>query len=1511
MKSSESKNELNPLRGFACLDRDSICGSKSRKGDAAGKPKWDGPMLMFGVDDDFIASFEDKAITVVPFDDAMSGGGEKTGRSFKLEFTAVKAVAAGRRAPKTLFAIDTRGDLWSVSFDAGGELEEPRVDKLADCDDAPIDDIVALRRRIILQRRGDRGEYSIESLDRRSGKTEYVGTFKLEPELAALDSERFDLLIGRRQGEIQLLAPEGAGSDEYTVEPLPMERLTAATVLSGTHLVFARKGGHLNKVDMRAVSAVAVAPDPYDRICYALRAILKRCGCDCNCDGDGKPGDSGGDDRPGQDEPCDDRHSAKLGFTAYHLYRSGAYIVATDRSVTRMAVLDDRLNILLERKVDRGGARVMMGQPHTQRFALDLPRKAQLEAWALDDYVASLVPRLPDHIELGPRLPASSVTYWGQRHSRALANPTVKVCLFPVIEPGQAYNDADMTKLIDQVSAKIFTKVDDYYDENSFGEVAMDFTTFGHDIGGNRKPLVLPNAMASYWWETYRGGGLTAVMPADWANPIAFDGTEALEIQANPRAGAVKSYDLPFAAMWTSVSAGSFPVDINFDGSETLQLTIETQAGDAEVLDVNFPAANFTVNQGDDIGAFLTDLGNHVTAAIRTAEAALPGSPTLVQDMVFRRFRSSSDDTQFGQLQAQFRIEPSAPAAVTQKGRVSITTPGAVGQALSDAGLVSGASRSGEPTSAFQVRNYFREVLRAAQVDAGEGIDANTEYFNTTVTTDEDTMAQELTVNVNLSRDTGGEFATMEVLSSTGLGGTGWDTAAPNPGSASNPNNTNALKDIISLADDTFTAALEHLRATTAWNRSAVEAMFDDFDVMMIAHVGAPHPGIPAADQWSAADPVDFANKRMYARGYFARDTNPPGGEDPVQMGTRTIIGQKFASFGSAGMNSEAGVMAHELGHALGLPDLYPANGYRDDVMYISPWAMMGGGNGNFHHFCGWSKWKLGWVADDPDPNINRTIFVDMPGADSVTQTDAWLVPIEYWDNAMRQDVRDEVGGATEIGQLMKLNIGSDGGVTAFLELRARGDTFSQNLNPQPTVIASNGLDPDSDQSWAVNGKYRRDVHLLNTGAELRATGDTWDFATAPEFPIKGCVAEVVDTRTVRGTIPVYRVRVTREQAEYVDLHFQDHVPAWKSPDIYVDWRANNTNPNEPRTYPVGTPVDQGEAVRFPSSGIEPHFVVARVHNGGNVRAEDVKVRWFVCDPPGAGDDGRWVNRGTETIPEVGPGDNEIVPFDWDVDSTVNAHQCLRMEIIDWTIPAEVDPATGDTVALASDDVKLQNNNAQQNVSSFEALAGSPYAPIDFPMQVHNDRLQTEVCALVPDNLPYGAKLTISPAEWAIPTGEARVFQCRLELDEAIIRPGCDNDSGFLLTALRRDEESDANWGSCFYHIRPRYKTKLALERGSWIHGQVVIHGHLSPDTETAIDLADDLPLHVQIRLMADGPDGGTTWHTVGVNGDGSFLLNTIVAESKSLVAQAWFDRTVRLGSSVSNELEVHHTVIK
>jgi hypothetical protein len=629
---------------------------------------------------------------------------------------------------------------------------------------------------------------------------------------------------------------------------------------------------------------------------------------------------------------------------------------------------------------------------------------------------------------------------------------------------------------------------------------------------------------------------------------------------------------------------------------------------------------------------------------------------------------------------------------------VTITAPASASAPLLALGLTGTGARSGVLTSRNAIVDYLHECLDAALFDAGEGVGLNDPQLSSTVDATEDIATQTVRVEISLTPEKGGAGAQISVESSGGLAASGWAAATPVPGSTSTANNRNTMRDHVALANDVFTAALDHLRATGPWDPNAVRSLFAGFDAMMIGFVGACPTSVPAADRWSSVDPVDFARLRMFVRYHQATDQhNPNPADPPVTMATNLLIGQRFNQF-------DPGVMSHEIGHGLGLPDLYFATGFRDDVQYVDRWCQMAGGNSRFNHFCAWSKWSAGWIVESADPALNRVVDVPMPSPSGVTETEAWLVPVEYWDNTIRADVQAAVGSSLPIVQMMKVHLGSDGGIVDLVELRARGHAYSQQLPPTPAVIVTNVLQPGTDVRWAVNGLYRRSAHLLNNGNELTAVGDTWDFASGQEFPLKGCRATIVDLRTIRGgTVPICRLQIEREAAEFIDLHFQDNIPSWRSPDVWVDWRGDNADPAVPRVYPEGTPTDQGEVVRSPGSGTEPHFVVARPHNAGNVRAEDVKIRWFICDPPGAGDHGRWVERDTKTIPQIDGNNSGIIPFEWAGDPSTNGHQCLRAEIIDWTIPTGVDPATGDTVALSSDDVRLQNNMAQKNVDEFEA----------------------------------------------------------------------------------------------------------------------------------------------------------------------------------------------------------------
>jgi len=1146
--------------------------------------------------------------------------------------------------------------------------------------------------------------------------------------ITALDPDRHDLLlaIDARRGAHIAGFPPNSDSDVLQLTTLDVDlRATAILAVNDQWLAVARKGGEV--MQLRNHSTTSLHTPTAEELCRRLRLLLKQCGCHCHrhrpsgpkpCDcrndatrppgsGPARPGGQtgdpgGGGGRPGggrpgggtivDDEPCEERKRAYLTWSPAALLHAGRYLVAVAAGGKRLAVLDRDLNLMFERSLGAQGGLSAVGN-RTDRLLTMRRGTGRLEILALENYVRGL--RAIDVLAPGRRRPdpslANPVVYRGRRVRPASPNPHLRVCVFTVTEPGQPFGDPDQAKMQALMQPNVYDVNFDYYLENSFQTLETEFSVFGVHLGAPRPPLVLPRSFASYFYDDYRPGGLEAIMPGDWASPPVLDGTESMTVHTEPAFGTGNDYDIPFAALWTTRTHAAYPVAINFTGTETVQLEVQDQTGTLRNLNVAFGSLALNHMQGDDEPTFLNALGQHVTNAIRAAETAA-GSPVVVQGVIFRRIRQNDDDTQFGRLQGQIRVV----AGGVQKGRVTLTPPGVLPAVLTAIGFGGAGSRSGVLTSAGQIGNYFTECLHAARYDAGEGLGLNDPQLDATVETEENVAALEVRVRINLATNKGGSGAQITLVADSGLAGLGWPAAVPILGSESTANNRNTMRYHQDLANDIFTAAMDHIRATGPWDPDAVRAQFADFDAMMIGFVGACPATVPVADKWNSTDAADFGRLRMFVRSHQATDLNSPDPDDPVTMGTDLLIGQRFNQFDPA-------VMSHEVGHGLGLPDLYFANGFRDDVDYIDRWCQMAGGNSRFNHFCAWSKWAVGWIVEDPDPALNRVVEVPMPDPSGPTTTEAWLYPVEYWDNTIRDDVEAAVGNAIPIGQLMKVNLGSDGGVVDLIELRATGQNFSLQLPATPAIIVTNVLQPGTDRRWAVNGLYRRSVHLLNEGRELHAAGDRFDFAAAPEFPVKGTVVELMELQSIRGgSIPIARVRVVREAAEFIDLYFQDNVPSWRSPDIWVDWRGDNADPAVPRVYPEGTPTDQGETVRFPSTGVEPHFLVVRPHNAGNVHAEDVKVKWFICEPPGAGDDGRWVERDTMTLPQVNNGAWEIAPFTWNVDPATNDHQCIRGEIVDWTIPSAVDPTTGDTLALGSDDVILQNNNAQKNVFDFE-----------------------------------------------------------------------------------------------------------------------------------------------------------------------------------------------------------------
>jgi len=133
-----------------------------------------------------------------------------------------------------------------------------------------------------------------------------------------------------------------------------------------------------------------------------------------------------------------------------------------------------------------------------------------------------------------------------------------------------------------------------------------------------------------------------------------------------------------------------------------------------------------------------------------------------------------------------------------------------------------------------------------------------------------------------------------------------------------------------------------------------------DFLFIIITMRRAPEGFFPSA----YGKPTGFSN--LWSEGdveIITDDTSLSG--KPIKIKGERGTTQCVNSFERA-----VGVMAHEFGHALGLPDLYDVSydGPEDDAAGIGKWGVMGQGAAGWYGndgpvpFCAWSREQLGWT---------------------------------------------------------------------------------------------------------------------------------------------------------------------------------------------------------------------------------------------------------------------------------------------------------------------------------------------------------------------------------------------------------------------------------------------------------------------------------------------------------------------------------------------------------------------
>jgi M6 family metalloprotease-like protein len=181
--------------------------------------------------------------------------------------------------------------------------------------------------------------------------------------------------------------------------------------------------------------------------------------------------------------------------------------------------------------------------------------------------------------------------------------------------------------------------------------------------------------------------------------------------------------------------------------------------------------------------------------------------------------------------------------------------------------------------------------------------------------------------------------------------------------------------------------------------------------------------------------------------------TGPPG--NIFWSHRANVEGRRYVTTGEI---ERIGVLCHEFGHTLGLPDLYPKKGEREG---FGPWcAMAGGYRGKYpKSFCAWSKTRLGWC---------RPIVVDAATPQKLVlrpiQThpdDAVLVPLNATDGVGAEflllENRAAAGNDAE-GQpglfIWRITRRPDSGGFPHFELKLPGPEDDKNANRATRRVA-------------------------------------------------------------------------------------------------------------------------------------------------------------------------------------------------------------------------------------------------------------------------------------------------------------------------------------------------------------------------------------------------------------------------------------------------------------------------
>jgi M6 family metalloprotease-like protein len=419
--------------------------------------------------------------------------------------------------------------------------------------------------------------------------------------------------------------------------------------------------------------------------------------------------------------------------------------------------------------------------------------------------------------------------------------------------------------------------------------------------------------------------------------------------------------------------------------------------------------------------------------------------------------------------------------------------------------------------------------------------------------------------------------------------------------------------------------------------------------------------------------------------------------------------GWKLMAGGALNLASTDPHVTNLTGRMIGLMDLFAYPDVTVARPFVGPWSHMSDKDHNVH-VMGWEKWRVGWLDETGTATGKTLTRVNKPPvATPIVNQTFTLSPID--DNS-------------NTGKMVVIEIGDRLHYTA--EYRRQQNLDTDLPDAGIVIVKANDYINQGEGTAIVQESPTTAGDLSDATFNTTAPRNVFDDVGS------GVNIEVTSMNANQAEIRLnYAVPATEN-----DVYVSPHDDRWKAEDIWID--APDLEGNF-----EADPLTVKDANERPVVG-EVNKVYGRIRNQGHADATNFESFLEIREPWGAG--GPWRSLKVETVPllqgqDTNPGAYHIVSADWIPVGDI--HSCVKLS------------AEG-----VANDINVENNRTQENISDFTTTTGSPYGPVTSRFSVENPYNQEIIVVFKLDGLPPSWSYIMTPERLVIPAkgvGDAQV----------------------------------------------------------------------------------------------------------------------------------------------------------